>query len=340
MQTSRECVIKAIEGRGPDRVPLWLSFDTSPINRAVTDHLSVECRSDIQQVGYGVVNFRPIGPGYTLLGYRMETFGETMGESKDPPLADFDHFESWKNSLPDFGDPRCYEHLKKHRENHPDIFLVGKLNQMMEELINLMGYENYMISLYEEEENVSAVIDVLYDMAHKMVDGYADAGIDAVIAWEDWGLQNAPLMSHEMWEKFFKSKMRAFVDHIHARGMKYILHSCGHIVYLLDDFAEMGIDVLQLDQQMNMGLDELAKWRETFCFCCPTDIQHCMRMTDEEMTAYLREMNDKLGSGNGGFIFKPYSSPAAIHMTSEKLSHEIRSAQNLHISQKTADGAL
>ena len=107
MQTSRECVIRAIEGRDPDRVPLWLSFDPSPINRAVTDHLSVECRSDIRQVGRCAVNFTPIGPGYNELGYRMETFGETMGESKDPPLADFAHFERWKNSLPDYGNPQC-----------------------------------------------------------------------------------------------------------------------------------------------------------------------------------------------------------------------------------------
>ena len=200
---------------------------------------------------------------------------------------------------------------------------------MMEELINLIGYEKYMISLYEEEEELTAVIDVLYDMAHKMVDGYADAGIDAVIAWEDWGLQNSPIMSHELWEHYFKDKMRAFVAHIHDRGMKYILHSCGHITYLIDDFIEIGVDALQIDQQMNMGLDVLSKWRGKICFCASTDIQRFGKMSEEEMGAYLHEMNEKLGTKKGGYIYKPYPSPAAIHMTPEKLSNEIRVAQNL-----------
>lgn len=200
---------------------------------------------------------------------------------------------------------------------------------MMEELIALRGYANYMMDFYDEEERLSALIDEIYLHATRMVDGYADAGMDAVIAWEDWGLQDSPMMSYALWEKFFRKKMQAFVDRIHARGMKYILHSCGHILYLMDAFADMGIDVLQLDQQKNMGLDALNRWQGKFCFCCPTDIQHSVTMPADEMQAYLRDMQRKLGHEKGGFIFKPYAQPAAIHMPEEKLRQELDAACRL-----------
>jgi len=125
--------------------------------------------------------------------------------------------------------------------------------------------------------------------------------------------------------------MRAFVDYIHAKGMKYILHSCGHIVYLLDTFAEMGIDVLQLDQQKNISLEVLSRWKGKFCFCCPTDIQRSPAMPEAEMAEYMQEMCNTLGSNQGGFIYKVYAQPAAIHMPVEKLDFEIRTAEKLAI---------
>ena len=111
--------------------------------------------------------------------------------------------------------------------------------------------------------------------------------------------------------------------------MKYILHSCGHITYLMDDFIAMGVDALQLDQQMNMGLDILQKWQDKFCFSCPVDIQHSVDMTKEQTEQYVALMAEKLGSKNGGFIFKPYPQPAAINMTEEKLRHELSAASKL-----------
>lgn len=327
--TSRERVLRAIEGRGPDKAPVWVSIDMDPYNKPIAEQVIGDYPSDIILVGCYDPDFKPVGPGYTWLGYKMESFGETMGEVKNPPLENWDNFPQWKAHLPDFSKPSCYAYVRQVRQEHPDKFLVGALCQMMEELINLRGYANYMLDFYDEEERLEELIDALYDMAIQKVDGYAAAGFDAVIAWEDWGLQDSPMISYEMWDKFFHQKMRAFVEHIHAKGMKYILHSCGHIVYLLDAFADMGIDVLQLDQQMNMGLDTLAEWQGKFCFCCPTDIQRVASMSDAEIQAYIREMQQKLGHANGGFIFKPYAQPAAIHMSVEKLRLELETAHHL-----------
>lgn len=38
MQTSRECVNRAIENKNPDRIPICLEFDQDNYNKAVVHH--------------------------------------------------------------------------------------------------------------------------------------------------------------------------------------------------------------------------------------------------------------------------------------------------------------
>ncbi len=327
MTTSRQLVKNAIEGKGIDRIPICISFTPDESNGRIVKEIENDFESDILVVIQEDPEFVPIEEGYSQLGYKSETLGETMGEVTNPPLSDWGNFGSWKASLPNFSKECRYENAKRLRTAHPDKFLVGGINQMMEEIINLRGYEDYMVDFYEEEENLKALIDTLYAIGKQIVDGYAKAGMDAVLAWEDWGLQHAPMISHALWKKFFYAKMKDFVDYIHAKGMKYILHSCGHILYLMDDFVDMGIDVLQLDQQNNMGLDKLNQWSKKICFWAPVDIQLSVNMTRDEMKAYITELVQKLGHEKGGFMYKPYCTPAAIHMSTAQLRQEMEFMQ-------------
>lgn len=323
MQTSRECVKRAIEFKGPDRMPLCLDFDKDRLNQEITRDILKDYQSDMMIVASHDPEFKPIGEGYNQWGYIMETFGETMGEVKDYPLKSWDDFDNWASCLPDFTSPSRYREAVNMRELHPDKYLVGGLGMMMEEMLNLRGYENSMIDYYEEEENLCKLIDCLYEKGKQMVEGYAAAGMDAVIAWEDWGLQNSPMMALDLWKEYYYDKMKDFVDFIHQKGMKYILHSCGHITYLLDIFIEIGVDVIQMDQQKNMGLELLSKWKGKICFLCPADIQHSVQMSSEQLKMYIEEMIEMLGAAEGGFIYKSYPQPAAIHMTEERLREEI-----------------
>lgn len=331
MQTSRECVTRAIEGKNPDRIPVCLEFDADSYNYAVTKDIIKDYENDIVIIASSDPNFVPVGEGYSQWGYKMETFGETMGEVKNPPLEDWNNFDNWKSHLPDFTARSRYVEAERMRKEYPDKFLVGALGMMMEEIINLRGYANCMIDYYEEEDNLNRLIDVLYECGRQMVDGYSEAGLDAVIAWEDWGLQNGPMLSDSLWREFYYQRMKDFVDYIHSKGMKYLLHSCGHITGLMDTFTEFGVDVIQMDQQMNMGLDKLNRWNGKICFWCPVDIQHSVQMSEDEMKKYMYEMIKKLGSSKGGFMYKAYAQPAAIHMPEGKLRREIEIVQGYRI---------
>ena len=321
--TSRELVKSVIEGNGAERLPLCTRIDVDAPNREIGEQINKEYESDILLVGSFDPEFVPVAEDCSEMGLKRVHLGDDYGLVLEPPLSDWANYESWKAHLPDYTAARRYEMARQARAAYPDTYLVGGINQMMELIISLRGWENYMTDFYEEEENLRALIDTLYTVGKQLVDGYADAGLDAVIAWEDWGLQHTPMMSHALWKDFFYEKMKDFVDHIHARGMKYILHSCGHILYLMDTFVEMGIDVIQLDQQNNMGLEELSKWNGKICFWAPVDIQLSPVMPREEMKEYVDRMVRLLGHEKGGFMYKAYAQPAAIRMSADRLRQEI-----------------
>lgn len=334
MQTSKECVYRAIEQRYPDRIPLCLSMDSAPCNQKISQQLPQEHMGDIITVYGDDPDFQPLEQGYSQWGYKLESFGETMGEVCNPPLANWENFQQWKHALPDFTSPKRFQEAHFMRKKYPDKFIIGGLTMMMMEIINLRGYENCMIDYYEEEDNLNQLIDCIYDAGKKMVDGYADAGLDGVIAWEDWGLQYGPMISYDLWMNYYYERMKDFINYVHSKNMKYLLHSCGHILYLMDTFIEMGVDVIQMDQQMNMGLDTLSKWKDKICFWCPIDIQHSPFMTSEQMESYTAKMIHSLGSEKGGFMYKIYAQPAAIHISPQQLQCELSLMKNWKISPK------
>jgi hypothetical protein len=327
MQTSRERAQKAIEFYTPDRIPLCLDFDSAnPVNRELGTLVNSLFKTDFIQVMNSNPNFVPPGQGIDEWGCTWETFGDTMGEVTGHPLTDWSLFPEWKAKLPDMADPARYSSTVKARSEHPDKFIMGGLGMLMMGLIGLRGYQNYMEDFYLERRLLEELIDIVYEKASDQIALYAGAGADAVIAWEDWGLQDRLMIDPVLWRSMYKRRMTDMVSSIHDRGMKYILHSCGNILDIIDDLIEIGVDVLQLDQQRLMGFDALERYSGSICFFNPVDIQY---MTDNgdvrSIEEYCHEMADRLSTAKGGFMYKAYAQPKSVNISSEGLLAECRS---------------
>ncbi|MBI4023538.1 MAG: hypothetical protein HY360_01065 [Verrucomicrobia bacterium] len=107
----------------------------------------------------------------------------------------------------------------------------------------------------------------------------------------------------------------------HQAGLLTFLHSCGYIVDILDDLIEIGLDVVHMDQQENMGLELLGKrFGGRITFFSPVDIQNTMaRGALDEIRAYCQKMVKLLGRPRGGFIPRWYTDPAGAGHRQEAL---------------------
>jgi len=90
-------------------------------------------------------------------------------------------------------------------------------------------------------------------------------------------------------------------------------------VDILDDLIEAGLDVIQMDQQDNMGLELLgSRFRGRITFYAPADIQTVLPTGNlERIRQYCWEMKRHLGTDMGGFIPCWYGDPAAVGHSEE-----------------------
>jgi uroporphyrinogen decarboxylase len=68
--------------------------------------------------------------------------------------------------------------------------------------------------------------------------------IDIIRADEDLGGHDAMLISPRLWRKWYKPLWKDVFEICHREGAKIWLHSCGFCRALMDDFIEIGVDVL------------------------------------------------------------------------------------------------
>ena len=234
-----------------------------------------------------------------------------LGEVKKFPLEDWNEFEHL--AIPDVNDQERWTTAEKEMRNPlaKERFVLCYGISLYERAHFLRGLQNLWTDIYLEPENLKKLIAVLVEMNKQAISHYAALGADGYMFCDDWGLQDKLMISPEKWREFWKPAYTEVYKAAHEAGMLTLLHSCGYIVEILDDLIEGGLDVIQMDQQQNMGLDLLHnRFRGKITFWCPVDIQNMMcRGTPDDIRAYAKELFAKLSTPAGGFIAGYYGDP-------------------------------
>jgi len=293
--TSKEVVVRTVEFRGPDRFAYefpekygtdfhWIGMSPSPDGRPSS--------------------------GVDEWGAVWENIGVcNLGEVKDFPLKDWKDFD--KLNIPDVNDPARWTGIEDAAKSGGDKFVVAGGLSIYERVHFIRGLQNTWADIYENPDNLRMLLDILVEMNLAAIEKYAKAGADGYSFCDDWGLQDRLMIKPESWREFWKPCYARIFEAAHEAGMFTFLHSCGHITDILDDLIEIGLDVIQMDQQENMGLELLGRrFGGRITFFSPVDIQNTMvRGSLDDIRAYCRRMADLLGRPKGGFIPKWYGDP-------------------------------
>jgi len=316
--TSRERVKRAIHFQHPDRIPHYLPDGLE------NDLLWLwpERPADRQ-------SWTPLPDGrqrrVDAWGVTWETLDDgSMGEAVDWPLADIDRSATY--AFPDMHNPVYFEAVREaiaaNRTSENPKYCLGVMpySSLHEGTHNLMGLENLFTAYYEQPEALHAWLDRLAEQQRESIRILANHGCDGVMGYDDWGLQDRLMVNPNSIAGYFLPRYRQNWALAHELGMEVWLHSCGYILELLPLLKEAGLDVIQQDQQENMGLERLdAAIGGRLAFWCPVDIQQTMVSgTVDEVRAYVRRMIATLGSHGGGLISMAYSSPESVGHPPEK----------------------
>ena len=232
---------------------------------------------------------------------------KTKGECIKGALQDgWECLESYE--MPEYDESYENELVGILKQNE-DKFLLGGLSiAVFSTVRDLRKIDNLLMDVLLEEEEVLRLLGKVEKLALTLIEKAASAGFDGVIVYDDWGTQNALLVSPVLWRKIFKPVYAKLIKEAHDLGMKFFVHSCGYVYEIIEDFIEIGVDVLQFDQPELVGVEKLAdEFGGRVTFWCPVDIQKIMATGDKTyIEDGARKMIRCFGKYRGGFIAKDY----------------------------------
>lgn len=138
------------------------------------------------------------------------------------------------------------------RENHLLYQMIH--NGLVERLQNLLGFENALCAMLTDPEDVEEFFDALADYKCKLIDKLAVYYKPDIICYhDDWGMQKGLLFSPETWRTLVKGPTKKIVEHVHSKGIKFDLHSCGLIKELVPEI----VDDLRVDALNIMAINDI-----------------------------------------------------------------------------------
>lgn len=240
-------LLRVLKGEKPERATLFeMIIDDSftpilaghePYGNSRLDALRLRAEA-MANAGYDFV--RTYG---TLINFRKGRESKSTRSSiGDSAIYDWESFEKFK--WPDQSIPDCshLEQIKPYLPEGMKLMIMGP-NGVLENVMDLVGYDNLCIMLYEEEELVKEIFD---KVGQSMLKYYEDVvqydTVGFLCSNDDWGFNTQTFLSPDDMRKYVFPWHKKIVDLAHKNGKPCMLHSCGYYKDVIDDVINMGFD--------------------------------------------------------------------------------------------------
>jgi uroporphyrinogen decarboxylase len=263
--SSKDRVLTAFARQAPDRVPIDY-FSNAGIDSRLKKHFGLEAADDEGLRRRLGVDFRGVWAPYVgpplhadVGDRKVDNWGirrrwiehESGGywDYCDFPLKDatLEQVRAWPVPSPDDFDysviPAQCERAKEYcvhagGAGTGDIInSTGMIRTMEQVLIDLLTDEPAGLAWIDRKVGIDLAV-----MARTLE--AARGGVDLMWLGEDLGTQIGPLIGLELFRKHIRPRQQPFVDLARSYGIPVIIHSCGSSSWAFDDFAAMGITVV------------------------------------------------------------------------------------------------
>ncbi|MGQ9730399.1 MAG: uroporphyrinogen decarboxylase family protein [Candidatus Zipacnadales bacterium] len=245
-----------------------------------------------------------------------------MGQPKGHNLRSLEALDDvpW----PDPHDDHRFTTIEEQLVNAGEKYvLVGCGFTFFERMHYLRGMPELFIDLYENPRGVHELAERVLAFPVGIAEeiGKRFRGrIHGMAMTDDWGTQEAAFISLPMFREFFKPYYQRLYDAIHDAGMHAWMHSCGHVNDIIGEWIDCGLDVVNLQQPRNLGIEQIGtRYRGQICFESLCDIQMTLPWKGADaIREEARLLIEHWATPRGGFILSDYGDGAAIGVPLEK----------------------
>lgn len=313
MDSGRDLFRKAIEFRGPDRLPSTINVDFNFLHEKDRDKETrirellagslaesepfLWCWIDQEDRRDGIVRkVDEWGVGWRDDGHGMITTHHPLEDGYDrlPQV----HF-------PDPCAEGRFRMADARLQNRDGKYTVGTVwFTLFERLWMLRGFDNALTDPYFFEQEFMALKERILEINLGMIDRWIERKVDAVFFSDDWGSQRSLLIDPEDWRRLYRRDYARMFEKARNAGLHVWMHLCGNIEAILPDLVDIGLSVLNPVQPQAMDLDRLARrFGGHLCFNGGVDVQGTLITgTPEDVRMELRRIVDRFGRFRGGYI--------------------------------------
>jgi uroporphyrinogen decarboxylase len=333
--THRERALMAVKHQEPDRVPIdnWM---VPEIQKRTMEYYGCDNYEELLQ--FLGVDFRNnYGPSYVgqafkkfpdgtvadLWGVRRKvvTYGKgtshegTYSEVAESPLEQLTSLEEIEN-YPGWASSDWWDYSKVKEEcakYHPEYCVINVGDRLdrtaqLKPMMYLRGIQQAFVDLAVNPKIVEAIrnhiVNYFVEYNHRVFKG-ADGEIDIFMMGDDVGGQTGPLLSLEMWRRYFKNGFKTYIDIAHQYGIPVMYHTCGDVRQFIPDFIECGLDILQSLQPKATNMD-IKKLKQEFgkdiAFQGGMDIQHTLPLGSPVDVRNMVKYAMESAKASGGYI--------------------------------------
>ena len=310
MQTPKQVVNAAITFNKPERLPL------------IFDEFGM---SDRRYLGWNQIGTGDHSKKLTFDEWNcgwQRTAQQNMGQITVHPIDEWSKLDGY--AWPDADDAKFFEGMERHADGTEGYYVqTGIFMLLFERMHGLRGFENTLMDLYLERENIEALADRIVEFDIRMIENIARRfpnAIDGFTFSDDWGTETALFIQPSLWREFFKPRYKKIFDAAHKAGWHVWMHSCGKVNDILGDIIDIGCNVVNLQQPRALGIEAVGKeFAGKICFESLCDIQHTLPFKGKaDIEAEAKLLLDCWGTESGGFILSDYGDGTAIGAAPDK----------------------
>jgi len=216
---------------------------------------------------------------------------------------------------PDMDDPTRVAHVASQaralaEDGRYAIVATPWLLFPLERAFAMQGMDTFLMNMALYPEFAEALLWKLQGVCKQLMAHFLEElgpNVDIIKIGDDLGTQESLLMSPDMYRRVLKPIHADWISFIKARtDAKVMFHTDGDVFPLIDEFVEMGIDILNPIQTSAGKMSDLEALRNRYgskiVFCGAIDTQRILpHGTLAEIRSEVRRVIDILG-GSGGYM--------------------------------------
>ena len=317
----RQDYLRAYNFRNPGRIPArytitgaaWEYYGVGEMKKMIKRHGILFAGEKFDHISEGNIQFKPYrikGVDYTDSWgcvWRTGRNGST-GVVVKHPLDDLSHIADLTTPDPDAHNgwepidwAEIAESVEEDRKNNRITHRGLRHGFFFLTMTYLRGFENLMVDIYDETPDFLELMDKVEAFNEAQVKRLMALNTDIMGFPEDLGSQDRLLISPGAFRKHIKPAYKRLMSPVREKGTLIHMHSDGHIMEIIDDLIECGVNIINLQDLVN-GIDEIEREiKGRIAVDLDVDRQDVtVKGSPGDIDDLIREEVMKLGSPRGG----------------------------------------